>query len=40
VFTLGTLAIVIGFGVIGYLLGKPVRDRSVDVPLAPATAGD
>jgi amino acid transporter len=44
VFTLGTLGIVIGFAVIGYLLGKPVRDRSVEVPLvpspAPATAGD
>jgi amino acid transporter len=44
VFTLGTLGIVIAFAVIGYLLGKPVRDRSVDVPLvpgtAPATAGD
>jgi hypothetical protein len=40
VFTLGTLGIVIAFAVLGYMLGKPVRDRSVDVPLAPATAGD
>jgi amino acid transporter len=41
VFTLGTLGIVIAFAVLGYILGKPVRDRSVDVPLVnPATAGD
>jgi amino acid transporter len=41
VFTLGTLAIVVAFAVLGYILGKPVRDRSVEVPLVnPATAGD
>src|SRR6185436_20090298 len=41
VFTLGTLGIVVAFAVLGYILGKPVRDRSVDVPLVnPATAGD
>jgi amino acid transporter len=33
VFTLGTLAVVIAFGVIGYVLGKPVRDRAVELPL-------
>jgi amino acid transporter len=41
VFTLATLGIVIAFAVLGYILGKPVRDRGVDVPLVnPATAGD
>jgi hypothetical protein len=40
VFTLGTLAVVIAFAVIGYIFGKPVRDHTVDIPLAPATAGD
>ena len=34
VFTLGTLAVVIAFGVIGYVLGKPVRDRMVEVPIS------
>ncbi|WP_353372982.1 APC family permease [Mycobacterium sp.] len=34
VFTLGTLGVVVAFGVVGYLLGKPVRDQQVDVPLA------
>jgi amino acid transporter len=34
VFTLGTLAVVIAFGVIGYILGKPVRDRVVEVPIS------
>jgi amino acid transporter len=33
VFTLGTLGVVILFGVIGYILGKPVRDQQVDVPI-------
>jgi amino acid transporter len=46
VFTLGTLAIVVVFAVLGYILGKPVRDRMVQVPIevsgdaTPATAGD
>jgi amino acid transporter len=42
VFTLGTLGVVVLVGVVGYWLGKPVRDREVDVPieaLSPA-AGD
>jgi hypothetical protein len=33
VFTLGTLAIVLVFGVIGYILAAPVRAQTVDVPL-------
>ncbi len=33
VFTLATLAIVILLGVVGYVFGKPVRDRETDVPL-------
>jgi amino acid transporter len=33
VFTLGTLAIVLVIGVVGYLLAADVRARSVDVPL-------
>ena len=33
VFTLGTLGVVVAFGVIGYILGKPVRDQNVDVPI-------
>jgi hypothetical protein len=43
VFTLGTLAAVILFAVIGYLAGSELRRRSITVPLAqsaPATAGD
>jgi amino acid transporter len=36
VFTLGTLAVVILVGIVGYMLGKPVRDREVEVPLVPA----
>jgi amino acid transporter len=42
VFTLGTLGVVVLVGLVGYLLGKPVREREVDVPieaLSPA-AGD
>jgi glutamate:GABA antiporter len=39
VFTLGTLGVVILFGVIGYILGKPVRDQNVDVPIAFEPAG-
>lgn len=42
VFTLGTLGVVVLVGVVGYWLGKPVREREVDVPieaLSPA-AGD
>ena len=34
VFTLGTLGVVVVFGIVGYLLGKPVRDQQVDVPVA------
>jgi hypothetical protein len=33
VFTLGTLGLVIAFGVVGYLIGSPVRRRQVDLPL-------
>jgi amino acid transporter len=46
VFTLGTLALVIAFAVIGYIAGTGLRQRSVDIPLTPAapstpaTAGD
>jgi amino acid transporter len=42
VFTLGTLGIVIAFAIVGYILGAPVRSRSVDIPLGvqPNTAGD
>jgi amino acid transporter len=39
VFTLGTLGAVILFGVIGYILGKPVRDQNVDVPIAFESVG-
>ena len=31
--TLGTLGVVLLIAVVGYVLGKPVRDRQVDVPL-------
>jgi amino acid transporter len=34
--TLGTLGVIIAFAVIGYVLGKPVREQVVDVPLEPA----
>jgi hypothetical protein len=30
VFTLGTLGIIVAIGVIGYLLGAPVRNRAAD----------
>jgi glutamate:GABA antiporter len=33
VFTLGTLAVVIAIAVVGYVLGAPVRQRQVDLPL-------
>ena len=33
VFTLGTLAVVLVFGVVGYLLAADVRAKTVDVPL-------
>ena len=33
VFTLGALALVLVFGVIGYILAAPVRAQTVDVPL-------
>ena len=39
VFTLGTLAVIIAFAVIGYWLGRPVREQEVEVALvAPAPA--
>ncbi|HVI38338.1 MAG TPA: APC family permease, partial [Gaiellales bacterium] len=38
VFTLGTLAVVIAFAVVGYLAGKSVREQVVDVPLAATPA--
>ena len=34
-FTLGTLAVVVAFAVVGYLLGSSVREQSVEVPLEP-----
>jgi glutamate:GABA antiporter len=34
--TLGTLAVIIALGVVGYALGKAVREQVVDVPLEPA----
>jgi glutamate:GABA antiporter len=38
-FTLGTLAVIIAFAVIGYWLGRPVREQGADVALvAPAPA--
>ncbi|MGN6377721.1 MAG: APC family permease [Gaiellales bacterium] len=41
VFTLGTLAVIVTAAVIGYILGAPVRQRQVDIPieggLEPAT---
>jgi amino acid transporter len=42
VFTLGTLSVIIAFGILGYILGKPVREREVDIPLelGTAAAGD
>jgi amino acid transporter len=33
VFTLGTLAVVIGIAIIGYVLGAPVRARQVEIPI-------
>ena len=33
VFTLGTLAVVIAFAVVGYMLGEGTRSRTVDVAL-------
>jgi len=39
VFTLGTLAVIIAFAVVGYWLGRPVREQEADVALvAPAPA--
>src|SRR6476646_4729637 len=38
VFTLGTLAVVIAFAVVGYLAGKSLREQVVDVPLAATPA--
>jgi hypothetical protein len=41
VFTLGTLGVVIALAVVGYIMGKPVRERQVDVPLGTLeAAGD
>jgi amino acid transporter len=41
VFTLGTLAVILVLAVVGYMLGAPVRQRQVDIPieagLEPAT---
>ena len=38
-FTLGTLAVIIAFAIIGYWLGRPVREQQADVALvAPAPA--
>jgi len=34
--TVGTLAVIVVFAVVGYMLGKPVREQVVDVPLEPA----
>jgi amino acid transporter len=38
VFTLGTLAVVIAFAVVGYVAGRSVREQVVDVPLAATPA--
>jgi len=35
-YTLGTLAVIIAFAIIGYWLGRPVREQEVDVALAAA----
>jgi amino acid transporter len=41
VFTLGTLGVVVAFAVVGYIIGKPVRERQVDVSLGSLeAAGD
>src|SRR5207248_2534382 len=34
--TLGTLVVIVVFAVVGYVLGKPVREQVVDIPLEPA----
>src|SRR5262249_30679704 len=36
--TLGTLAVVLAFALVGYWLGAPVREETADVALAPAGA--
>ncbi len=38
VFTLGTLAVIIAFAVVGYWLGRPVREQEAEVALAPSPA--
>jgi amino acid transporter len=38
VFTLGTLAVVIAFAIVGYWLGRPVREEAADVELVPVPA--
>jgi amino acid transporter len=39
-FTLGTFAVIVVVAVVGYVLGKPTRDRTVDLPPAVMPAGD
>ena len=36
VLTLGTLAVVLGIAIIGYALGRPVRERVAVIPLEPS----
>jgi hypothetical protein len=38
VFTLGTLALVIAFALVGYLAGGRIRQQTVTVPLVPGVA--
>jgi amino acid transporter len=33
--TLGALGIIVALGIVGYVLGKPVRERAAEVPLEP-----
>jgi len=33
--TLGSLAVILAVGIVGYVLGRPVREREADVPLEP-----
>ena len=39
-FTLGSLALVIAFAVVGCVADRSVREQVVDVPLAAPAAGD
>jgi amino acid transporter len=34
-FTLGTLAVIVLIAIVGYMLGKPVREQAVETPLEP-----